>query len=211
MHQHSGVCEKMLCARAARDIMTLRRFGSDNSEKEGRAVENFGFIHGELDTKILILYVLRRLPRPVDTDTLAYLCSFDNGVGWFDFAAYLADLVETGHVQELSGGRYLITEKGSTNGEAAETSIPYSVRMKADKLLEPVADRMRRDAMIDAEHEPNKAGGVTVKLSLSDGKGEVPNMHVLAPDDATAEVMEKTFRTDAEQIYQRITQILIEG
>ena len=28
-------------------------------------MDNFGFIHGELDTKILILYVLRRLPRPV--------------------------------------------------------------------------------------------------------------------------------------------------
>ena len=25
-------------------------------------MDNFGFIHGELDTKILILYVLRRLP-----------------------------------------------------------------------------------------------------------------------------------------------------
>ena len=27
-------------------------------------MDNFGFIHGELDTKILILYVLRRLPAP---------------------------------------------------------------------------------------------------------------------------------------------------
>ena len=29
-------------------------------------MERFGFIHGELDTKILILYVLRQLPSPVD-------------------------------------------------------------------------------------------------------------------------------------------------
>lgn len=174
-------------------------------------MENFGFIHGELDTKILILYVLRRLPRPVDTDTLAYLCSFDNGVGWFDFAECLADLVDTGHVEELSGSRYLITDKGSTNGEAAETSLPYSVRVKADKLIAPVAERMRRDAMIGASHEPSSDGGVMVNLSLSDGKGEVMSMRLLAPDEGTADVMERAFRTDAEEIYQRITQILTEG
>ena len=33
-------------------------------------MDNFGFIHGELDTKLLILFILRRLPRPVDGDTL---------------------------------------------------------------------------------------------------------------------------------------------
>ena len=99
-------------------------------------MESFGFIHGELDTKILILYVLRRLPRPVEAGTLSELCSFDSGVGWFDYADCLAGLVDTGHVEELPGERYVITDKGRTNGEAAETSLPYSVRMKADRLLE---------------------------------------------------------------------------
>ena len=42
-------------------------------------MDNFGFIHGELDTKILILFILRRLPRPVDADTLAELCFCDTG------------------------------------------------------------------------------------------------------------------------------------
>ena len=159
-------------------------------------MDNFGFIHGELDTKILILYVLRRLPRPVDAQTLSDLCSFDNGVSWFDYSECLADLVDTGHVERLSGERYLITDKGRTNGEAAETSIPYSVRMKADRLLEPVAARMRRDAMIDAGHEP------------SPGKGEVMSLSLLSPDEAAAEAMERAFRADAEGIYQKIIEIL---
>ena len=41
-------------------------------------MERFGFIHGELDTRILILFVLRRLPRPVDMNTLAELCFCDS-------------------------------------------------------------------------------------------------------------------------------------
>lgn len=42
-------------------------------------MDNFGFIHGELDTKILILFILRRLPRPVDADTLAELLLLRHG------------------------------------------------------------------------------------------------------------------------------------
>ena len=73
-------------------------------QTEGGAImDSFGFIHGELDTKILILYVLRRLPRPVDAQTLTELCSFDTGVGWFDYADCLAGLEDTGHVERAAG------------------------------------------------------------------------------------------------------------
>lgn len=170
-------------------------------------MDSFGFIHGELDTKILILYVLRRLPRAVDGNTLAELCSCDTGVGWFDYADCLAGLVDSGHVTRLDGARYVITEKGSRNGEAAETSLPYSVRRKAAKLIAPIAERMERDAMIETSHEVTDSG-VTVSLALSDGKGEICALRLLVPDTGAAERMEKAFRTDAEGIYARLVGIL---
>ena len=78
-------------------------------------MDNFGFIHGELDTKLLILFILRRLPRPVDGDTLTELCFCDTGVSWFEYSQCLADLVDTGHIDKLENGRYMITEKGDRN------------------------------------------------------------------------------------------------
>lgn len=172
-------------------------------------MEKFGFIHGELDIKILILYVLRRLPRPVDAQTLSELCSVDTGIGWFDYADCLDGLVQTGHAQELSGGRYAVTEKGARNGEAAESSIPYSVRCKADRRIAPVAERMRRDAMIEAGHEVRADGNCDLSLKLSDGKGEIMSVRILVPDETTAEMMEKNFRADAEGIYGRIAELII--
>ncbi len=172
-------------------------------------MDNFGFIHGELDTKLLILYILRRLPAPVDARVLEQLCLFDGGVSYFDYADCLAHLVETEHVEEPSPGTYAITEKGARNGETAESSLPYSVRTKAENLLAPVAERMRRERMIQAGHEEAE-GGTIVRLTLSDGKGQVLSLKLLAADEEQANSMENHFRRNAEEIYGRIAEILLE-
>lgn len=169
-------------------------------------MEGFGFIHGELDIKILILYVLRRLPIPVEKQQLSELCSCDTGVGWFDFSDCLDGLCEAHQVEEFSGGRFAVTEQGRINGETAETSLPYSVRRKADKLIRPVAMRMKRDALIETSHDVSDSG-VHVSLRLSDGKGEVASLTFAVPDEETAERFEKTFRRDAEGVYAKVLEI----
>lgn len=170
-------------------------------------MDNFGFIHGELDIKILILFILRRLPSPVDAQTLEELCACDTGIGYFDYTECLAHLVETGHVEETSSGMYRITEKGARNGETAESSLPYSVRRKAERLTAPIAEAMHRDRMISASHALSDSG-CAVSLSLSDGKGEILSMTVLAADEEQARDMEKTFRRGAEEIYSKIVALL---
>ena len=172
-------------------------------------MDNFGFIHGELDIKILILFILRRLPSPVDAQKLQELCAIDTGIGYFDYAECLAHLVETGHVEEAGTGRYLITEKGARNGETTESSLPYSVRMKAEQLTAPLAEAMNRDRMIGTSHAQD-GEGCAVSLSLSDGKGEIIDMRILAADEEQAEFMEANFRRNAEEIYGKIIEILSE-
>ena len=46
--------------------------------------ERFGFIHEKLDIKLLILFVLRRLPAPIDAESLSDLVLIDGGIGYFD-------------------------------------------------------------------------------------------------------------------------------
>ena len=171
-------------------------------------MDRLGFIHEELDIKILILYVLRRLSGAVDGETLRALCQSDGGVGYFDYADCLSDLIESGHVLDTGEG-YVISEKGKKNADAVGSSLPYSVRSKAEKLIAPVEERLLRASMIKASHAVED-GGCFVELSMSDGKGEIIAMRLLCAGEVQAQIIEKNFRRNAEGFYQQIAALLSE-
>ena len=171
-------------------------------------MDNLGFIHEKLDIKIVILFVLRRLPGEVDPETLLEICQCDDGIGYFDYSDCLNELVESGHITESEDG-YTITEKGARNADAVESSLPYSVRSKALRLLAPVEEQMRRAAMLTARHTLSE-NGCTVELAMEDGKGEVMHLQLLCADENQARRIEKHFRKDAEGVYQRVMELLSE-
>jgi hypothetical protein len=171
-------------------------------------MDQLGFIHDKLDIKILILFVLRRLPAAVDPETLLELCQVDGGIGYFDYSDCISELLESEHMSESEEG-FRITEKGARNADATESSLPYSVRARALKRIAPVEERMRRMAMITARHTLDEKGCM-VELAVADGKGEMIHLHLLCADEEQARGMEKRFRKDAEGYYQKIVELLSE-
>ena len=170
-------------------------------------MDHWGFIHEELDIKILILFVLRRLPGVVDPSELSDLCrSCDEGFDYFEYSDCLADLIDNGLIAENEDG-FSITEKGAKNVEIVENDIPYSVRSRAEKLLKPLRDRLRREAMIRTSHV-NEKNGCFVQLSMSDGEGDVINLRLLCGGEEQAKIMEKNFRKNAEAFYQQFIELL---
>ena len=172
-------------------------------------MENLGFIRDKLDIKILILFILEKLPRPVEPVTLSDLALFDGGFTWFDYTDCLAELIQTGHVAEEKG-KYAITDKGRRNVNTVSSSLPYTVRAKAERLAAPVAAAMRRASMIETAVEPGPKDGRVLSLRLSDGVGEIVSLRLAVPDEEQARAMESRFRADAEGIYNRIIGLLTE-
>ena len=162
----------------------------------------------KLDIKILILFILRRLPDAVEGETLANLALEDGAVGYFEYAECLAELEDSGHL-ERSGRFYRITEKGDRNCSIVESSLPYTLRSRLEKKLAPMADKMRRRALICAEHQDTPAG-CRVHLSLSDEMGAIIDMSLICGAENHAERIEANFRAGAENYYNRIMEMLLE-
>ena len=170
-------------------------------------MERLGFIHEKLDIKILILFLLRRLPgavAPIDLQDLTQQC--DEGFGYFEYSDCLAELIENGLINEEEDG-LRISARGASAGETVESSLPYSVRKKAEKIIAPEAVRLLRLSMLTAEHELKK-GECFVTLAMSDGKGEIIRLKILSSGEAQAERIEENFRRHAEKIYGQIIELL---
>ena len=162
----------------------------------------------KLDIKILILFILRRLPENVDSETLAQLALSDGGVGYFEYAECLAELEDSGHI-ERQGRVIRLTEKGERNGAIVESSLPWTLRSRMEKILKPLSEKLRRRSMITAEHYDSAAGFV-VHLSLADEMGEVVDMRLVCGGEEHAKRIEEHFRRSAENDYNRIMELLLE-
>ena len=173
-------------------------------------MDNYGFIRQKIDIKILILYILKRLPAPVSQNMLTELTLIDNATNYFDYIECLTELEQKDLIITTEGDRYSITPKGIRTAAEMESSLPYTIRIKAASGAERAAKILAREAMIRTSHREKPEGGFTVSLSLSDGLGEMLHLDILAGTDQQAKEMEQRFRKHAESLYLRIAGILTE-
>lgn len=171
--------------------------------------ERIGFIHEEFDIKILILFVLRRLSAPCDIDDLAQAVICDDGISYFVFADCVADLVKTEHIV-FEADKYYITDKGIRNAKITEASLPFTVRVKAEKNARALSLSLSRNMSILTSHEKRSDGSYTVKLSLSDGISPILEMSILVGTEEDSAKMEKRFRRRAEAFYNEFAKMLLE-
>ena len=168
-----------------------------------------GFIREKLDIKILILFILRRLPQPITFEMLSELTLIDEGISYFDFTECVTELVNTEHVK-TDGHTYEITEKGVTNSEITENSIPFSVRLKAEKNASDARVALSRESLISATHAIRRKGGYTVTLSMSDGVSDIIDLKLYAASEAQAVSLEEGFTKNAEAIYNKIIHLILD-
>lgn len=168
-----------------------------------------GFIHDPLDLKILLLLILRRLPLPADKDLLFSLAQCDGGVTFFDFAECLEDLKQSGHVAE-EDSLWFVTEKGKENGEALERSLPISLRTRVSDEADKAAQALRRKNLLSASRRKRPDGGYDVLLNLGDGNGQLMKLELFAGSEAEARRMERRFLTDAEALYLKLCETLLQ-
>jgi len=164
---------------------------------------NFGFIHERIEIKVLILFLMRRLPEAVPPDVLTELVMCDDGISYFDVSECIANLIDTEHIC-IKDGKYSLTTKGENNGEILEKNLPHSVRTRAENAAALVRANLNRDAMIKTDRKATENGGYKIVLSLSDGIGDILSIELFAANEQQANALENGFRKDAEKIYHSI-------
>ena len=167
-------------------------------------MEHLGFIQDMMDVKVLILFVAARLKGAATVQELYELAYQDERLSYFDVCTAVPEMVQSGHLQQLPGARYRITEKGRADGAVTEDSLAFPVKQRAQKAVE-----QKRSGFIQAEIV-RREGDYVVKLGLNDEKGSLMRLELMAPDQPQAMRLSKSFRKNAELIYNLIMADLLD-
>ena len=164
-------------------------------------MRRLGFIHDMMDVKVLILFVTARCGYPLNCQEIYELCYQDECLSYFDVCTAVPELVKSGHLKELEGESYVITEKGREHGALTEDSIAFTVKQRAENAVARYNRQIRRSSFVKTQVIPRECGDFSVIMSLDDEGGNLMTLELLAPNQRQAVRLSKLFERKAEQVY----------
>lgn len=164
-------------------------------------MQRLGYIHDMLDVKVLVLFVMARCNYPISVQQIYELCYQDECLSYFDICTAIPEMVASGHLQELEGEKYEITEKGRDAGSLTEDSIAFTVKQAAEYAVARFNRNVRRSSFVKTQVVPKDGGEYSVIMSLDDEKGNLMTMELMAPDQRQAVRLNKLFEKKAENVY----------
>jgi hypothetical protein len=174
-------------------------------------MQRLGFIHDMLDVKVLILFVMSRVNYPVNTQEIYELCYQDECLSYFDVCTAVPEMVRSGHLKELEGEKYEITEKGRQDGELTADTLVFTLRQRAENAVLRFNRQVRRSSYVKTSVEEADNGEYVVRMSLDDQAGSLMKLELYAPDHRQALRLSKLLERKAEEVYDlTMTELLDE-
>ena len=174
-------------------------------------MQRLGFIHDMMDVKVLVLFVAQRANSPLTTQEIYELCYQDECLSYFDVCTAVPEMVATGHLKELDGERYEITEKGRETATLTEDSIAYTVRQRAENAVTRFNRQIRRSSFVKTQVISREGGDFSVILSLDDETSNLMTLELMAPDQRQAVRLSRLFEKKAEDVYNLTMTALLDG
>lgn len=174
-------------------------------------MQRLGFIHDMLDVKVLILFVTARVNYPLTMQEIYELCYQDECLSYFDVCTAVPEMAKSGHLEQLEGDKYQITEKGRDAGSLTEDSIAFTVKQRAENAVARYNRQIRRSSFVKTQIVPREKGDYSVIMALDDEMGNLMTMELMAPDQRQAVRLSKLLEQKAESVYNLTMMELLDG
>ena len=161
-----------------------------------------GYLHNEMDVKVLILFILARIETPLDVDEIYEVAYQDDSLNCFMLANCLHELKLTGHVAAEDNMHYTITEKGKKQGGYVEDSLAIPVVEKVSISIQKKIDQIRRDSLLTTEVHQDENGVWIASLHYRDNDLPLMSISLFAPNEEHAYAMAENMRKHNNVIYK---------
>lgn len=163
------------------------------------------------ENKVLILYVLSCVHKPITNDTLYTIISSAIDLNYFYFEQFLLDLIEVKYVicyEKDSQKLYKISESGKQTLDLTLDILPGIVKLKVDTNLKSKIEDFENNGSIIAEFTPKSENEYEVECKIIENNEVVFEIKTFAYSREQADNIVRNWKENASTLYPKLLTIL---
>ncbi len=163
------------------------------------------------ENKVLLLYILNKLDKPIDNDNLLKLTLSVKEMNYFYFQQFLLDLLENNYIigyTEDDETMYKITDLGKETLSLTEDILPGIIKLQIDNFLNEEVDEAQYKDHAISEFTPKNEHEFIVNCKLVKNNVPIFEIKLQANSSKEAKHMAEKWENNYNDIYPIIKDIL---
>jgi predicted transcriptional regulator len=163
------------------------------------------------ENKVLILYILNKLDKPINNESLLKLVLSIQEMNYFYFQQFLLDLLENkyiiGYTKE-DKTMYKITDAGRETLSLTDDLLPGIMKLKIDNALKVEVNEVQNLNHVVSEFIPRNENEFIVKCKLIQNNITVFELNLQANSREEAKYIAEKWEKEHDEIYPIILELL---
>lgn len=165
------------------------------------------------ENKVLILYILNKIDRPINNDELLQLVLSVEDMNYFYFQQFLLDLLENKYIETYKENDYTeqiykITSSGRETLELTKDLIPGIIKLKIDSTIKGELQDIEEEVSIISEFTPEDDGGFMVTCRVVEHNKTIFEVSTFAASREQAKSISDNWKENAINIYPNMINLL---
>ena len=163
------------------------------------------------ENKVLILYVLNNINKPITSDALYNLITSSIELNYFYFQQFLLDLIDVKYIVRYKKDNqdvYEITEAGKNTLDLTLDILPGIKKLKIDTNFKNNMDIIENQESIVAEYTPKSEQEYEIDCKIIENSETIFEIKTLAYSREQAQKIVDNWKRNASKIYPEIINII---
>lgn len=163
------------------------------------------------ESKILILYILNKIGKPVTNETLLKVVLTLTDMNYFYFQQFLLDLIEQKYILKYNNGDedvYALTDEGKETLRLTSDIVPGIRKLRIDSSLKDNLDKVEEEISVTADFIPHSETEYSVRCKVVENATVLFEIVTFAGSRDQAKLISDNWKENATQIYPQILDLL---
>lgn len=162
------------------------------------------------EDKILILYILKKVGKPLSHKELLELILSVADINYFYFQQFLSELLEDNYIIKYDGEieLYEVTQEGTSALDLTLDLIPGITKLKIDSQFKESLDSIKDKFSVAAEYNPISENEFIVTCKIIENHKNIFKLETYVGSKEQASSIANNWNKNVEEMYPKILEIL---